>query len=270
MSPQAFNDYLKIDAVNWSTLKEMRRSPLHYKYRLSSPRKDTATLRAGRAAHTAVFEPDRFLLDYAMFDGAVRRGKAWDAFVDANPHRTIIKPDEYHRALAIRDAVRSHPLAVPYLARGKAEHPVTWTDDETGLRCKARVDFLSDSKPAIVDLKTSSTIDYSPFCSTAYRLAYFCQMGLYQWGMKVATGRELPVVVIAVEAGPPHDVGVFPYGADELEAGLNEARSLLTKLAYHREKDTWPGQYAEELELQFPTWATKREDENVADLGLED
>lgn len=276
VNAQAFAEYLQIDAVNWSTLKELRRSPLHYHYRLHNAREDKPILRGGRAAHTAVFEPDRFMLEYAVFDHenkggkVVRNGKAWDTFKAANAHRSIITPAEYARALTYRDAVRSHPLAKPYLERGRAEFAIRWRDDETGLNLKARLDFLSDSKPALVDLKGSGSIAYSAFSSMAYKLAYHCQLGFYRWGLKCALGLDLPVIVIAVEAEAPHDVAVFEYGEPELDAGLNEARSLLVKLAYHREKNVWPGQYAEEQVLEFPSWATERDDENLTELGLED
>lgn len=268
MKHQAFSDYLAIDAVNWSTLREMRKSPLHYHHRVLNERPDTATLRAGRAAHTAVFEPDRFLHEYVMFKGKVRRGEKWELFKEQHATESIIKPIEYSRALAIRDAVRAHPLARPYLAAGHAERPIQWRDDGTGLQCKARLDFLSDGKPAIVDLKTTASVSYGRFASTAYKMGYHCQMGLYQWGVRVALDINLPVVIIAVESEPPHDVAVFEYGEPELEAGLNEARSLLIKLSYHREKNEWPGQYDQEQVLEFPAWATP-DANDISELELE-
>ena len=43
-------------------------------------RADTTALKVGRAVHTAVFEPDRLLRDYVLWDGGDRRGKEWTAF----------------------------------------------------------------------------------------------------------------------------------------------------------------------------------------------
>ena len=272
----SFTEYLEIEAVNWSTLKEMRRSALHYRHRVTVPREDTASLRAGRIAHTAVFEPERFATDYALFDHenkggkVVRNGNVWEEFKKANAHKTIITPAEHAKAMALSAAVRAHPLASPYLQRGHAEKTIQWTDPETGLRCKGRIDFDSSSKRAIVDLKSSASIAYGPFASTSYRLGYHCQLGFYQWGYKEATGEDLPVVVIPVEASAPHDVTAFEYSQDCLDTGREEARSLLVKLAHHREKNTWPGQYAEELVLEFPAWVDADDNEDISDLGLED
>src|SRR5689334_13632573 len=89
-----FEDYRKIDAVNASSLKEMRKSPKHYLHRLKNPIDDTPRLGLGRATHTAVFEPDRLLLDYAVWEGD-RRGKAYAEFCEVNAERTILKTAEY-------------------------------------------------------------------------------------------------------------------------------------------------------------------------------
>jgi hypothetical protein len=276
MNAQAFADYLTIDAVNWSTLKELRRSPLHYRYRLENPRADTRLLRAGRTNHTAVFEPDRFLLEYVVFDHenkggkVVRNGNAWEAFKAAHANKTILTPTEYAAALAVRDAARNCELAKPYLRKGRAEFAIQWRDPLTGLQLKARIDWLSDSKPAILDLKTTGSITYNALSWTSYKLAHHCQLGFYQWGIKEALGLDVPVKVLAVELGEPHDATVLEYGEDELETGRNEAQALLVKLAEHRSTDRWPGQYTEELVLQFPPSVTRHDDENVSELGLED
>lgn len=265
----AFDEYTGIDAVNWSTLKEMRRSPLHYKYNMDLPRKETATLRAGRASHTAVFEPDRFMLDYAVYKGKTRRGKKWEAFKAAHHGQTILRVPDYEKALAFRDAVRSHDRAKPYLESGAAEITIRWRDNETGLLCKARLDFRSDSKRCLVDLKGTGSIVYGTFANTAYKLGYHCQLGFYKWGLREALGLDWPVTIIAVESAGPHDLVVFDYSEECLATGLDETRSLLTKLAYHREKNEWPGMYSEPQYLEFPAWVDASENDDVSDLGLE-
>ncbi len=271
-----FAAYLEIEGVNWSTLKELHfKSALHYRHRLDNPREDTKALRKGRVNHTAVFEPERLLSEYVIFDHEnkagkiVKTGKVWDEFEATHADKTILTPSEYADAIAVRDAVRNHPLARPYLERGEAEKAITWRDQETGLACKSRLDFVSKSKPALVDLKSSANIEYGKFASTAYRLAYHCQLAFYDAGLIATESLDLPVVVIAVEQTPPYDVGVFEYNPDCLEAGRERVASLLTKLAYFREMNVWPGQYSEEQVLEFPSWATPDASDDLTDLGLE-
>ena len=216
-----FEDYAKIKAINFSTLKEARKSLMHYRYRLANPIEDTPRLAIGRATHTAVFEPDRFLLDYALFTGSIRKGKVWEAFKAANEGRTILKADEYETCLAIRDAVRSHPVAGPALTPpGEAEKVITWIDIRTGLKCKARLDWY---RPGLLcDLKTTTDIDARRFGSLAERMSYHCQMAFYHDGL-AALGLDAPLPkIVAVEAAEPHDVAVFAVNEDALWAGQKQ------------------------------------------------
>jgi exodeoxyribonuclease VIII len=255
-----FDEYSKVDGINWSTLKEMRRSPLHYRYRLEHPREDTPAFARGRAGHTAVFEPRRFLLEYALFEGAVRRGKAWDAFKAQHTKRTILKKEEYETCLAVSDAVHANPIAAEYLKKGKAESTITWTDTTSGLACKGRPDWISESKPAIVDLKTTSDVDPRKFASTAARLGYHCQLAFYREGLR-AMGTLYPVVIIAVEATAPHDVAVYEMDEDSLYAGWEETARMLDAVARCRRENRWPGRFESQQTLRLPQWLWNDEDD---------
>jgi hypothetical protein len=260
-----FADYQAIDACNWTTLKEVRRSLKHYQWRLSHPLEDSTTLALGRAAHTAIFEPDRFPVDYAVFGGKRRQGKEWDAFEAANIHRTILRLDEYAACLSMRDAVRAHPVAAEYLKAGKPEHTITWTDEETGIACKGRIDWLSPI--ALVDLKTTNDLDPQRFAANAARMGYHCQLAWYGMGLR-ARGLDLPAKLLAVETTEPHDVIVFSLDEDTLYAGEQEVRDLLSRVAAGRFSQQWPGRAQEETPLALPSWAFPADEDDVAGLGL--
>jgi hypothetical protein len=261
-----FAEYLKIDAVNYSTLKEMRKSALHYHYRINHPREDSTRLALGRASHTAVFEPDRFALDYAVWSGDRRAGKAWDEFCAAHRSQTIIKLDEYATCLAIRDAVRAHPVAGPLLAAGKPEQTITWTDERTGLPCKARLDWRTSDPAVLADLKTTFDIDADRFASTVARMGHHVQLAFYRRGCR-ANGIDPSVKIIAVEATPPHEVAVFAVDEDTLYAGDEECDDLLSRVAAGRFSGLWPGRYLEEQSLILPAWAFN-EEQDADGLGL--
>jgi len=263
-----FEDYRKIDAVNASSLKEMRKSPRHFAYRIKHPMEDTPRLGLGRATHTAVFEPDRFPLDYALWDGD-RRGKAYAAFCEQHPHQTILKAEEYATCLAMRDAVRSHPVAGVLLAPpGEAEKVVTWTDEATGLACKARLDWWRVG--LLCDLKTTADVDEHKFAGLAFRMGYHVQMAFYRTGL-AATGLDAPPPrIIAVETSAPHDVAVFALDDDALWKGETEVADLLAKVAAGKFSNLWPGRYPEERPLSIPAWAFDSTDSGDFDsLGLE-
>jgi hypothetical protein len=271
------SDYDSIRAVNWSTLKAMRTSPRHYKAAVDTERPDTDALRMGRATHTAVFEPDRMPLDYAVFaeniDKRTKTGKAvWQAFLDVNAGKTILSLAEYTNACRIRDAVRSHPLVKPLLEDGKAEQTLTWTDRTTGIPCKGRLDWacFNAASPLVLDLKTSRyATDERAFASAAYRLGYFGQMAHYVDGVCTINGiapLSIPAIVVAVESAPPYDVTVYELTEDALWAADEERKELLATLARCLEKDEWPGKHTSRVQLDMPAWSMPDvEDMDVGD-----
>jgi hypothetical protein len=263
-----FDEYLKIPAVNFSTLKAGRQSALAYAYRVEHPLEDSVRLAMGRASHTALFEPDRFLLDYALFAGPRRAGKDWDQFCAANKGKTILKADEYRECLGIRDAVRAHAVAGRLLAPpAEAEKVITWTDEPTGLPCKARLDWYRAG--LLCDLKTTQDIEGRRFGATAARMGYHVQMAFYRAGL-LANGLEAPPAkIIAVSVPAPHDVAVFSLDDDVLYQGEQEAAELLRMVAAGRFSGLWPGRYpAEEVPLQLPGWAFPSDNGDLNGLDL--
>src|SRR5579859_2945844 len=107
----AFVDYQKIEAEHWSALKHMAKSPKQYRHARDHQSEDTIGRLKGRGTHTAVLEPQRFLLDYALFRGKVRRGKEWEAFKEVHNEDNILKRGEYEHCLSVAKSVQEHPAA---------------------------------------------------------------------------------------------------------------------------------------------------------------
>jgi len=246
----SFADYYSIKAVNWSTLRAMRVSPLAYKDILATPVTETPAMVFGRAVHCAVLEPDRFPRDFLLWDG--RRGtNDYKAFVLAAQDKTILGADDYERVLAVRDAVHRHPQARRYLRWGKPEVTLTWRDALTGLPCKARLDKLS--RNWWLEFKTTRTLDAHDWGNRIAYMAYHGQLGFYSMGLEGLLW--VPAVVIAAESEPPFDVGVFPVPPDVLDEGVDLARELLDRVAQCRKSRRWPGRYPDATPLPFPAWA---------------
>jgi hypothetical protein len=262
--------YDEIDAVNFSTLKELAVSPKRYRYRLDNPKPQTKPMAFGVAIHTAVLEPERFGDEYVMFTGKQKRGKKWDAFKAENAGKKILTRAEYVEAARVRDAVRADPVAMQYLERGEPEVAMVWEDEETGTLCKGRMDWrCADPDHVLVDLKSARSIEAFMFGRSGGRLLYHMQTSFYADGFKALTGTDPTFKVVSVEQEPPHDVAVYNMPAEVSDLGRDEYRSLLVKLKFHRERDEWPG-YANGCELDFnlPPWMMGDDDE-LSDLGLE-
>lgn len=257
-----FEQYKAVKALNWSSLKELRRSPHHYQWAIDNPRPDTDTLIVGRAGHTAILEPMRFLREYAMWSGKIRRGKEWDAFKDKHADKTIIREQDYSLVEAMAQSVHEHEAASELLAGCKVEQSITW--DYDGRPCKARVDAF---KPGILaDVKTTS--DLSRFTNDAYKFGYHGQLAWYGMALAAALGESVDTYILAVESKPPHDVGVFKCTNEFITEGEQLVFQLLDLLQACEQADSWPGSMPDVCELALPAWL-KNTDMADANFGEE-
>jgi len=250
-----FAAYCAIDAVNWSSLKFMQKSGLHYLANKAAQDKDTASRMTGRTVHTLTLEPDRFDQDYAVYEGGDRKGKEWEKFKAANVGKTILKPGELVGSRSAADAVRRHPVARRLLDGCRFEQNVTWTDPETGLLCKMRGDFLNPDLCILGDLKTTDSVDPIRFGRQAGKLGYHGQFGHYVNGCVHGLGwTPKKCAIVAVEAKDPFDVGVFILDEDDIAKAREEVARLMLALAECRDTDVWPGQCPDEAKLELPGW----------------
>ena len=263
--------YREIDAVNISTLKRMAVSPMQYVHDLAHPPDATTTMDRGNVSHILSLQPERARDLVAVFNGVRRAGKEWDRFQEENANKLIVRADEYADSETAAAAVRSHVLVSQYLDAGEAEKVLTWTDKETGLKCKSRLDWLSHSFPAILDLKFTNNIDARLFGMTAARLGYHLQAAFYTIAAAASGLGDLEFKIVAVQADPPHDVVVFHVDEDAMWAGEQECRRLLRMVAECRASGRWPGRYQGEQVLRLPSWAygETTDDDDATGLDLE-
>lgn len=269
-----FDEYRAIKAINFSSLKSMRKSPKQFKHDLDNGIVDSTGKALGRATHTAVLEPEKFNDEYAIYTGKTRKGKDWDKFVKEHPNQTILKEAEAEHCLQIAKEVRSNPVAAHYLSKGQAEKTITWKDRTTGLLCKSRLDFLSevDNRITIIDLKGCRNIQCESFRIEAGKSGYHRQLAFYREGISQQPGYtdDIDCVIIAVEFNAPFDVAVFKMGEDELVAGAHDNADFLQKVASCQLDNQWPGCYDSIQPLILRKWETGLGvEEDVEELGLD-
>jgi len=279
----AFDRYVGMEGVNWSKLKLLRESPLAYKHAVDTGEDDDAASRGMlRLVHALTLEPENVGRDYALFTDGDRRGDKFTAHKAAFPGRTYPNQREWDKAQAIAKAVREHPVAGPIVtgADGRSEVTIAWTDPETGLPCKGRMDRVirrparADRLYTVIDLKTVGSIQERRFAYMVARNGWHCQLAHYCDGLAIAQGLgrvtgdtpQVDAMFIAVEDKPPHDVGVFILEPETtLWAGDEERRKLLTKLAECVQTNHWPGRYDAPVLLDLPAWAFDPDPEEASD-----
>lgn len=268
-------EYDTIKALNMSRLKEMKRSPLHYRHALTHP-KMSGALTLGTATHVAVLEPERFLTEFANWDrktkggnSAPRNGQWWDAFLNANTGKTILTEDEWTHAHDIAAVVRADALAMQYLSAGEPEVSFEWNID--GRPCKGRVDWLTqiEGVPTIVGLKTTRDCRHFAFGSQAAKLGYHLQFSWYHDGYERIRNNKPKLVEIVVESAAPHAVAVYRIPDDIIEQGRDEYIQLLEQLANCEASDEWPGPQPIEDYLTLPSWVYGTDTDNeLSELEL--
>lgn len=267
------DEYRALPALNISALKEMQKSPLHFRHALVNPRTSPA-MTLGTAGHCATLEPERFARDYAIWSSRTasgrmspRTGKAWDAFVADQGGKLILTEDECSDALALAAAVRADPVAAKYLAAGEPEVTMQWS--LAGRPCKGRVDWLTlQETDVLVGLKTARDCRPFIFGAAAAKLGYHLQWAWYFDGFVAATGRTPRMIEIVVESAAPYAVAVYVIPDDILAQGREEYEDLLQQLALCESRNEWPGPAETELVLSLPSWVYGT-DEDISELGLE-
>lgn len=251
----SFAEYLGIKAAHATGLKWIGVSPLYYQWKQKND-SDSDQLRVGRASHTLTLEPEKFNREFVVWQGGRRQGGAWERFKSDNPCRAILTQAQYDNARQARDAVLANAGASAILAIGDVEKSIQWTDPETGMPCKARLDHV---RAAVTDLKTTADPSPEPFTRTAFRLDYLLQMAWYRDGWEHVTGERLPAKIIAVGSKPPYDVVVYDLPEHVLEFGRVQYQSRMRKLVECLESNTWPGVAPGGAVLEIPAWATIEE-----------
>lgn len=166
-------------------------------------------------------------------------------------------------ASRIARAVRRHPLARAVLASGEPEVSFYWRDPETGVTCRARVDWLVPSK-ALVDVKTVGRYggaDPAAFGRQCATLDYPMQAAHYVDGWEAVTGELLPFVHLIVETEPPHFVTVGQLPDHVIEAGRARMRVALIEYADRESSGDWPefDHPTEIVDIPVPGWYGRTE-----------
>ena len=268
-------DYLAIDALSATGLRLLSRSPWHYRNRIDG--EPTRTMLRGTLAHCAVLEPDAMSARYVVVpeDAPRKPTKAqwaaknpsadskaamvwWTLFEQANAGRDLVPHEDYLLCQMQLQAVTQQPELSTILRSGRGEVSLFWIDEQSGIYCKARPDWLNTDDPRAVvpmDMKTCADESPSGFGRAAARLRYDLQAAHYTAGVEAVLGPVDRFVFGAVTNKPP--VLAVPYTlTDEIrDQGRDERRELIERFAWCQRENEWPAYGAGIQMLDFPAYA---------------
>jgi hypothetical protein len=268
-----FDAYSAIDAINYSSLKHMMRSPMKYRYEKDHPQPPTDAMILGTASHRMILEPEKiggFAVWGETEDQKSRRGKVWDAFEAANSGKLIVTASQRDNMVGMAVAVRKGPAAryLYFKGEGRNEVSAVWRDKASGLDFKGRIDRLVKvgGSLTVVDLKTTRDCHPYRFGNEFYRLGYAIQAAMYREAVFYIAGELPEYVVVAIDQKPPHESAVYRLTDSVLQVGKDDLSRLLIQLRECVKSGRWPGAIPEETELQLPAFVYG-EHGDEADLG---
>lgn len=242
------------DSVSCSGLKHLLRSPAHYQAYLEAPFDEKPNL--GVALHCAVLEPDVFEQRYTVYRGGRRGTKAFEAFAEQNKGKVILNETEWIQVHGMVGGLMTYddfPLWAA-LQSARREMSIFWTDAETGVRCRIRLDALQP-RFAIFDLKTTTDARPDFFIKQATKLDYDVQAAMYTEGAFQFLGERLPFYFAAIEEDRPH--GIWLHEADEemIENGMRKFRKALRTYKACQDSGHWPNYSGSISRMKWPRYA---------------
>lgn len=250
--------------VSKSQLDKLSKSPFHYHSHYLSLKRvssyETPAMRFGTAVHTAILEPELFAGWVVMpdVDGRTKDGKAAKALAQEEAAARgveVISADDYAKVTAIADSFSRHKHLAALLQAGHAELSVYWNDDETGILCRCRPDWLAPD--CVLDLKTTEDASPRAFQRSAYSWRYWVQAAFYLDGLAANGIDGRSFIFAAIEKSEPYACAGYAASEAMLAAGREEYRRLLRQLLMCRLQNKWPGYVSSFELLDLPGYANE-------------
>lgn len=253
----------QLGQVSNSAIKRALRSAAHYHAWATEAAqdKDTPALAFGRAFHAALLEPERFAQDWAVAPdfGDLRTKvakEARDAWRAKYPHAVLLPQEDADRINGMLESVRAHPWARRAIRDGAAEVTCLWTDQESGLPCKARADYFVDGNaPFVLDVKTCEDASPEAFARSIATYGYHTQHAHYCDGWRVAYKPLANYLLLAVEHQPPYAVALYHLDTASEQRGYDLRAEGIARIARGMKTGLWPAYSNDIRPISLPRWA---------------
>lgn len=258
-------EYHAHPAMNYSRLKHLRESPLHFRNACDNPKPSSAAMSWGSLVHLLCFEPTRFDQTYKVTTETNKRLKAYKvAKAEAEAEGLQLVTDtDLETANRAACNVLAHPWVAKLLDCGSLTYRVGktavesmhfWEQPEGFGDCRMKTDIsrLFDDTLLGCDLKTTRSTHRFSFRRDARMFGYDLQAAHYLHGLADKHGVELGNVtldwrIIAVENVAPYDVTVYQFSVDTIDNALAEYDALGKLYRTCVENNNWPGRGRHDL-----------------------
>lgn len=218
----------------------------------------------GHAAHTFILTKGAGVQEIKADNYRLKETReARDAILSDG--KTPLLTKEYALVLAMQDAALNHPIVGELITRNDTvmEQSLYWTDEQTGVACRARPDLAVNDWSLIVDYKTTVSADPREFAKSIAKYGYHQQQAWYCEAVEILTGIRPEFVFVCQEKTPPYEVSLIQLDADAVRIGgrLNEdARSIY---AACMDSGVWPSYPTSVQVVGLPAWALRQADQET-------
>jgi hypothetical protein len=211
-----------------SALKMILKNPEEYfsKYVKGDLSEEKAFFTFGNYIHTLILEPELVEEEFAVYDGAVKRGKLYEQFKANIGNKLVITASEAALATRIMDSYNAHSLAPTLFSNGTPEGTFAATID--GVMVKARLDYLIQD--AILDVKTTgSALDMQTLQSTIMKYDYDLSAALYLDVVNAALEINLESFIFCFISKETCDIVLAQASKEMIENGRRKYKRALLK-----------------------------------------
>ena len=264
-------------------------SPGHMREEMENPTDPTEDQILGWAIHDAVLLPELFEERYTVAGQCEARKK--DRERCTNPGKVchdghwycltkghdpggipdvldVLSEKNHEISLNVRSSVMSKTAAEVLLRGERKELSIVFDDEETGVRCKARIDCFNEIMGAAPDLKSTRDASKPGFMRAIAKYGYYIQAPFYLRALYSVGLVAHFFSFIACEKKAPwggKNVQVFNLHGEAIDGGLKVLRPLLKQWKECEESGEWPGHSDKVVDITLPPWEWKK----IEEAGIE-
>ena len=242
-------------------------SPLHAwtnhpKLNPNFVREESEVMDIGAIAHALLLEGESKAVVLDFPDWRPKASK--EARDEARKAGRVPLLDKHYQTVMLmvrsaRQQLEAHRDAKDAFTDGRPEQTIIW--EESGLLCKARLDWLHDSHRKIDDYKTTGvTANPEAVSRTLFSNGNDIQAAWYIRGLKAIDPQCEPIFrFIYQETYPPYALSVIMLGPDAL---MMAERKIVRAMDTWREclaTNKWPGYPNEACYVNVPAWMEHQE-----------
>jgi exodeoxyribonuclease VIII len=255
-----FDEYRALPGMNQSLLSKGRKSMADLRWAMDHPTESTDVMTQGSAFHCLTTEPEEFgerFIVAPKLDRRTKEGKAeWERIQSSG--LDVLTQEQHANAVGMALAIRNLPLMSDLLAMdGDVELAIQWTDSDTGVLCKCRLDYLviRGQYAVIPDLKSTQDARPHGFAGSMAKYGYGIQAAMYSDAVEIAFGIRPRFLFACAESSEPYLAAIFEPSDRAMYLSRCQYKDLLAQYRDCVAAGEWPGYPTDIQTIELPRWA---------------